>query len=206
MFHALHPVHRAPSELIFRLRLLKFICLFTSCTAPENGRSLWWSREALARETLLSESSGRARVPKKMTANSEEHENDTDEIPCKPSVDALSSDRPSISLLDTLPSFMALSAAQNAGQESNVTITWMQLAGLYMTQAAIDHGLRYGEIRPGVIDQAFGRWKFNPDIEADDTSDEWQVNAMFWADDELLPGWEDIKQRHQRTLVCFPRD
>ena len=196
MFRALHPAHKASSELKFRLRLLQFACLFTSCTAPENSGSLWCSPTAFA-QGISFERGGQAEVvSEKRKVDPEEHETDTEDSPHSPVPDTFK-----LSLLDTLPSFMALSAAQNAGQESNVTVTWMQLAGLYMAQAAIDDGLKHGRIRADVIDQAFGRWTFNPDLEVDDTTDEWQVNAMFWADDELLPGWEEIKRKHQQILV-----
>lgn len=145
---------------------------------------------------------GHGRAVKKETRN--DSEADAMDIDGVLSVVALESSRgpgPCVSLLDTLPAFMALSAAQNAGQESNVTLEWIRLAGTYMAQAAIDRGLKRCEITPHDLDQAFGKWKFDPDLEEDESSDAWYINAMFWADDDLLPGWEAVKEENRRTVV-----
>lgn len=102
---------------------------------------------------------------------------------------------PPISLLDTLPLFMALSASQNAMQSSSITKTWMQLAAGYMAQAVIEQYLVYGSPRPETLQESFA-WGFDPECGAEEGSEQWQVNAMFWDEDGSIPDWDPIRDEH----------
>ena len=66
---------------------------------------------------------------------------------------------PAISLLDTIPLFMAVSAAQISMQEGTITDTWMRLAAGYMAQAVAEQYLVYRFERQDVVQEAFS-WGF----------------------------------------------
>lgn len=113
---------------------------------------------------------------------------------------------PSISLLDTLPFFMSLSAAQNDMQETTITDVWMKLAAGYMAQAVAEQYLTYGSQRRELLQEAFA-WGFDAECGAGEGSDGWRINAMFWGEDGAIEGWDAIRDeqlnavRSQRTLV-----
>lgn len=102
---------------------------------------------------------------------------------------------PPISLLDTLPLFMALSASQNAMQATSITETWMQLAAGYMAQAVIEQYLVYGSQRPETLQECFA-WGFDAECGTEEGSEQWQVNAMFWDEDGSVPDWDPIRDAH----------
>ena len=108
---------------------------------------------------------------------------------------------PLISLLDTLPAFMALSAAQTALQETTITNVWMHLAAGYMVQAVAEQYLVYGSRSSSVFQEAFA-WGFDADCTAEEGSDAWQINAMFFGEDEVVTGWDAIRDEHM--LVVGP--
>jgi len=104
------------------------------------------------------------------------------------------------SLLDTLPGFMALSAAQISMHSSRtVTRMWMSLAARYMTQSALEQYLVYGEKGSEALMEAFA-WGFDAELVAEEGTDEWETNAMFWDEDAELEGWEDIRNAHLRAV------
>lgn len=107
---------------------------------------------------------------------------------------------PHISLLDTLPLFMALSASQNIMQGGTITKTWMELAAGYMAQAAIEQYLVYGSQHADVIRESFA-WGFDAECNAEEGSDQWHINAMFWDDEGAVHGWDAIRDEHIRA-VC----
>ena len=106
---------------------------------------------------------------------------------------------PPVSLLNTLPEFMALSALQTALQGATITSVWMNLAAGYMIQAAAEQYLVYGSKRPEMLQEAFA-WGFDANCTAEDGSDEWLVNAMFFGEDEVLSGWERIRDEHMNAV------
>lgn len=108
---------------------------------------------------------------------------------------ANASKTPPISLLDTLPLFMALSASQNAMQSTSITKTWMQLAAGYMAQAVIEQYLVYGSRRPETLQESFA-WGFDAECGAEEGSEQWQVNTMFWDEDGPIPDWDPIRDEH----------
>ena len=70
----------------------------------------------------------------------------------------------SLSLADTLPHFMSLSACVliEMGRDWSVTSKWMELAGEYMLQAALEQYLVYGATGLSALIEAFA-YGFNPD-------------------------------------------
>ena len=108
----------------------------------------------------------------------------------------------SLSLLDTLPMFMALSAVQNVLQGHSVTELWMQLAARYMVQAVIEQYLIYGRWSKVIFKEAFA-YGFNAEHEADDQDEDDLIIAnMFWGG-ELegeLRSWKEIRDEHSRAV------
>ncbi|KAL8719866.1 MAG: hypothetical protein Q9225_003191 [Loekoesia sp. 1 TL-2023] len=104
-----------------------------------------------------------------------------------------------IDLRETLPLFLALSAAQNALQESTITEIWMRLAAGYMAQVYAEQVLLLHENRSGMLEDIF-HWGFDSNLTAEEGSDARMVNEMFDADDDTINLWETIKEEHMRTL------
>lgn len=112
--------------------------------------------------------------------------------------------RPVISLLDTIPQFMAVSAAQMSMQEGTITETWMRLAAGYMAQAVAEQYLVYGSQRQDVLQDAFS-WGFDPGCGAEEGTDEFQINAMFWGVDAVVDGWDTIRDEHTQAVSLDSR-
>lgn len=102
-------------------------------------------------------------------------------------------------LQKTLPMFLALSAVQNAIQESTITELWMRLAAGYMAQAYAEQVLSCPDNRPGLLEEMF-HWHFDPDCSASEGSDEWLINRMFDAEHQVVKLWADIKGEHMRAV------
>lgn len=108
---------------------------------------------------------------------------------------------PSTSLLDSLPPFMALSAVfQTTTNQTTITDTWMRLAAGFMAQAVVEQYLVYGSTSDEVLHEAFA-WGFDAECTAEEGSDEWEINAMFWGEDQVVPRWEEIRNAHMQA-VC----
>lgn len=116
-----------------------------------------------------------------------------------PSGTSLHHSSQTISLLDTLPGFMALSAAQIAMQEGTITDVWMHLAAGYMVQAVAEQYLVFGCKRQEVLQEAFA-WGFDSDCSAEEGSDEWHINAMFFGEDEVVNGWDQTRDEHMHAV------
>lgn len=100
---------------------------------------------------------------------------------------------------------MALSAAYIAMQgSSTVTRMWISLAARYMTQAALEQYLVYGEKGSQALLEAFA-WGFDERLVADEDSDQWKTNAMFWAVDADFEGWDNVIGTHLRAVSQFPK-
>lgn len=113
------------------------------------------------------------------------------------------------SLLDSLPEFIALCAAAHIILPSTeVTDMWMRLAAGYMAQAVIEQFLIFGAQGTSVIQQAFS-YGFDGDSTAEEGSDEFQINALFFGEDMQLEGWNTIRESHiravsvQRKVYCM---
>ena len=107
--------------------------------------------------------------------------------------------QPPISLLETLPAFMALSAALTALQGTTITDVWMHLAAGYMVQAVAEQYLVYGSHRSSVLEEAFA-WGFDAHCTAEEGSDAWQINAMFFGENEVVNGWDAIRDKHMLVV------
>ena len=103
------------------------------------------------------------------------------------------------SLLDTLPSFMSLSAAQSVVQDRPITDVWMRLAAGYMAHSALEQSLIHDVPLSDAVQAAFA-WGFDPESTAEEGSDEWQINAMFLGEDDEIAGWSEIKNQHIRIV------
>ena len=216
MFHAIHPGLVGDENIRLRLRLLKFTIMFTNRSGPKmtapsattmkglrekrrnQASSFRSGDESLVRDILpdltkyFAPSDASAIKEEQMSPNASPTLIDPATAHPRPSL-------PPVSLLDTLPAFMALSAAQTAVQGANITDVWMHLAGGYMVQAVAEQYLLYGSRRADVLQEAFA-WGFDADCDADEGSDEWQINAMFFGEDEVVNGWDGIRDKHMGAV------
>ena len=103
------------------------------------------------------------------------------------------------SLIDSLPAFMALSAAQSALQELPVSDVWMRLAAGFMAHAALEQSLVYQVELRDALEEAFA-WRFDPGSIAEEGTDEWAINAMFFGEEGEVFGWGDIRNEHIRAV------
>lgn len=214
IFCSIHPDHHSSLDAQFRLRLLKFTVMFTKRSAPaetiSSGPVLQYLRHR-RQEQAVSFRSGEndfaalefpdlteyiapinvMDVKKEQIGHESTAGNKMSET------HGLS--RPAISLLDTIPLFMAVSAAQISMQEGTITDTWMRLAAGYMAQAVVEQYLVYGSQRQEVLQEAFS-WGFDPECNAEEGTDEFQMNAMFWGVDTVVDGWDRIRDEHMQAV------
>lgn len=99
-----------------------------------------------------------------------------------------------VSLQDTLPAFMALSAVHNSRHKDNITVPWMDLAARFMAQAALEQYVHYGANGSDVLLDAFA-WGFNALSTAGKGSDDWEVNSMFLGEEGEVPEWAGIRKQ-----------
>ena len=109
----------------------------------------------------------------------------------------------SLSLLDTLPLFMTLSAAQNTLQGYKITTLWMRLAARYMAEVVIEQYLIYGANGLEPLEEAFA-YGFDSKNIAASGSDDLEIINLFWGggDEGEIEGWEEIRRDH----LCAVRD
>ncbi|KAL8832411.1 MAG: hypothetical protein Q9191_000283 [Dirinaria sp. TL-2023a] len=204
MFRSMHPGQCGSTELSFRLRLLRFTAMFTSRFTPKSPidppitellklrrqnkqRADAFHHGKDMRDMLDSENVGASE--QRLTAS--EREGETLMNNYRASGD--------FSLLDTLPNFMSLSAAQSVLQDRPITDIWMRLAAGYMAHSALEQCLKHDVPLSNALEEAFA-WGFDPESTAEEGSDEWQVNAMFLGEDDEIFGWSEIRNEHMRTL------
>ena len=211
VFRSNHPNEHGSATLQFRLRLLRFTALFTRRFGPsETGlkpkvlEEMRGQHQSRARGFLTDYDLGRdLDVINLADSRLQNHELQLvfrslmleRFMPSEPL--GFYGSKESLSLLDTLPLFMALSAAQNVLQGHNVTELWMQLAARYMTQACIEQYLVYGAWDAAIIKESFA-YGFNPEFIADDQSDDLIITNMFWGG-ELeceIQKWTEIRNEH----------
>lgn len=184
LFRAIHPGHHCDVHLQFRLRLLKFVILLESRVSRLHLYPLEPYGQGVQNDQDVTESIS--------SHNS------------KASLASLSQSKlyTSSSLLDTLPHFMALSAARLMLQGSHITDVWMKLAAGYMTHAVMEQYFVYGEHSMSVIQRAFA-WGFDEHSISEVGSDECHINAMFFDEDKdtQVEGWEKTRDDHMNA-VC----
>ena len=217
IFRTIHADYRGSEGLRFRLRHLRFAALYTrrivtSETTPSKTvlqrlsdqrryqaiafRSI---EQSLASLPLIDLNEYRTTQYK---ASIKQQQSLPGPTPLGLSPSHLASTPPSTSLLDSLPSFMALSAVfQTTTNQTTITDTWMRLAAGFMAQAVIEQYLIYGSTGDGVLQEAFA-WGFDAECTAEEGSDEWEINAMFWGEDQVVPRWEEIRDAHMQA-VCL---
>lgn len=203
MFRSMHPDRPGSEELQFRLRLLKFTALFTNRSTSSNISPPRFALEPIMRRHKEPGNSFR----KGEVAKGNFQPLSSIETSATRAADHLttansSESTPSFSLLDTLPSFMALSAAQISLQESKITEIWMRLAAGYMAHAVAEQYLAYNSQRPEaqVLHEAFA-YRFDAESDAQEGTDEWAINAMFY---DVAGKWDEIREEHRRALEPRP--
>lgn len=205
LFRALHPDHHCNIHVQFRLRLLKYVALLESrgsCVhLYPQGPHL---QDAQDDKDVTASISNHEDAPF-ITPSSRSIDNNDEQLNCKASVGPLSQRKllaSSSLLLDTLPHFMALSAAQLMLQGSHITEIWMKLAAGYMTHAVMEQYFARGEHGLQIIRRAFA-WGFDEQSAAEEGSDECQINAMFFDEDNdmQVEGWEKTRNDHIKA-VC----
>jgi len=218
LFRANHPEHPYPVTIQFRMRLLKYTAMFTRRFMPSETNPTLPALNELRgqnRDRAQTYLAHRGRIENKSLRL---FGSDSDSPPPGlylhtnrqrvlaglsmsipfPEHYGLSS---SLSLLDTLPAFMALSAAQKALQDmSELTLLWMRLAAQYMAQAIIEQYLVYGVNGPEALQEAFA-WGFDGLSEADEGSDDFQINAMFLGEEDEVPEWSQVRDEHIQALL-----
>ena len=213
-FCAMHPAYNASLESRFRLRLLKFTAMFTKRLAPEEATlpsPILQDLQHQRRTQAIPFRSGNTGLAYLEASNFSGYLAPIDDIEVKKErMDhgiTIGNQRskthdlfqPAISLFDTIPLFMAVSAAQISMQEGTITDTWMRLAAGYMAQAVAEQYLIYGSQRQEIFQEAFS-WGFDPDCKAEEGSDDFQINAMFWGVDAVVDGWDGIRDEHARAV------
>ncbi len=216
-FRTMHPDHHASLDLQFRLRLLKFTVMFTKRSAPAEANipaPILQSLRHRRQEQAVSFRSGgndfaaldlpdltEYLAPLDVMEFKKEHIGQSTASNKMSETHDLF--RPAISLLDTIPLFMAVSAAQISMQGGTITETWMRLAAGYMAQAVAEQYLVYGSQRQEVLQEAFS-WGFDPECSAEEGSDDFQINAMFWGVDAVVDGWDRIRDEHTQAVSLNP--
>ena len=217
IFRTIHASYRGSKGLRFRLRQLRFAALYTRRTVTSETTP---SKTALQR---LSDQRHKQAIAFRSIQQSlaslplidlPEYQALKHKAPIKqqqslhgPNPPGISSSHvsctpPSTSLLDSLPSFMALSAVfQTTTNQTTITDTWMRLAAGFMAQAVIEQYLIYDSTGDEVLQKAFA-WGFDAECTAEEGSDEWEINAMFWGEDQVVPRWEEIRDAHMQA-VCL---
>lgn len=195
VFRALHPDHHGDAYLQFRLRLLKFVSVLDSRRLRLQNYYLEPHRQGPQKYESAINVGGNSSPPNKSAIRTDNDTVNLDQL--KPSA--------SPSLLDTLPHFMALSAAQLMLQGSHITDIWMKLAAGYMTHAVLEQYFALGEHDPDVIRSTFA-WGFDEQSAAEEGSEEFQINAMFFDEDKdrQVAGWDKTREDHTNA-VCRER-
>ncbi|KAI4286152.1 MAG: hypothetical protein L6R38_000134 [Xanthoria sp. 2 TBL-2021] len=171
VFRALHTNYKASPEIQLRLRLLQFTYVFVHHYYPFRANNSFSRRPSISTENPKDPRSGNPH---------QEHPQ-------------------AMSLEQTLPLFLALSAVQNELQGSTITEIWMMLAAGYMAQAYIEQVVVYQNQRPGLLEEAF-HWGYDVDCRAEEATEQWQINDMFGADESSVRLWQSIREEHVQAL------
>lgn len=192
IYAPLHPNQPVVPSIAFRHRLLDFTAAFT--------------RRKSYKATTYSVTEGlEGRAPlNRYNDEVHPHEIHVVDYDTRHSVKRVPAQLPSPSLLHTLPSFMALSAAQLNLQndEDQITELWMRLAAEYMVQAVVEQFAVFQVERSDVVDKAF-KWGFDGDIQAEEGTDDYIVNTMFFDSeaDGTSTAWVEIRNEHLKMVT-----
>ncbi|KAI9833855.1 MAG: hypothetical protein M1826_006378 [Phylliscum demangeonii] len=115
----------------------------------------------------------------------------------------------SMSLLDLLAPFMALSAAvADVVDEFAISPLWMAMAADFMLQAALEQYRAYGEHGPAALVQSFA-WGYDEDMGAGgrdhNDEDELGINRMFHsAGHSAIQTWHQLKTDRRARFMRVP--
>jgi hypothetical protein len=106
----------------------------------------------------------------------------------------------STALADLVPMFVSLSAARgemHGEYAANITRQWMELAGEFMLQAALEQCLVYGTSSSSKLREIFS-WGWRPSPTQVNWEDEIRVNRMFCEEgrQQEVAGWADIRREY----------
>ncbi|KAL9630564.1 MAG: hypothetical protein Q9164_006351 [Protoblastenia rupestris] len=216
IFKRTHKMLPQDRDLQFRMRLLRYSALFTlrkrlsqPSNFPYDMHDLRHRQRDPINDLRCNEREGSSTNPlnpARLHAPFEEvhmkQEIEASNVTCANAPSQPNVRLPSISLLNTLSSFIALSAVQIALQEEFIiTERWMRLAAGYMAQAVAEQYLLYNSQNPNVVQAAFA-WGFDEKNTAEEGTDDYLINAMFW--DENTEGvyerWMRIRDEHIRAV------
>ncbi|KAI9752794.1 MAG: hypothetical protein M4579_005469 [Chaenotheca gracillima] len=109
-----------------------------------------------------------------------------------------------VSLLDTLPSFMALSASAVHGTDLSIGVSlWMNLAAEYISKAVIEQYQVFASQGPQPLKEAFAWGYIDLRQEPWDRDEETvKINELFYGDGKKsIPEWERIRDSHLQALI-----
>ncbi|KAH0548188.1 hypothetical protein GP486_008093 [Trichoglossum hirsutum] len=225
LFKANHPSYTVPESAQSRLRLLKFSTLIvqrlqrSSSTPPISSLQQLRARNRARAAAWLSHHHSSEEGPSCSIFN---NKNGSSGLPVPPQ--SLRQNRrhvlahhfpaqtvigaeefygtpASMSLRDTLPAFIELSAyVTSTYRDGRVNETWEKMAAEYMLQAALEAYLVCGEEGEEALRECFA-WGF-------DAQDEENVlvNAMFWDKDAaIMQRWAKIREEHLKALIPPPK-
>ncbi len=201
MFKIMHPGYHGDVDLEFRLRLLKFTVLFAKRNVTSSIRPLR-SLRLLRNIRLKRQGQVKTFIFREDGSGSEDIPDLTEYLAPEDAMHIQHKSQdfaPLISLMDTLPMFMSLSAAASSMHESTITDDWMTLAAGYMAQAVAEQYLVYKSPRSELLREAFA-WGFDAECAAEEGTDEWMINVMFLGEDEKVAGWEQIRDEHMHHV------
>ncbi|KAF2433811.1 hypothetical protein EJ08DRAFT_694290 [Tothia fuscella] len=194
-----------PETARFRLRLLKFSTLYgrrlsANATTPlpaelealrqtHRRRAEEWWDAALPSQGNFADPVFQDRLPRserRTSTTSLDHSEST-------------------ALADLVPMFVALSAARSELQDTdaaNITTQWMELAGEFMLQAALEQCLVYGTGSASKLREIFS-WGWRPSPTQVAWDDERTVNHMFCEEGRAreVEGWAKIRREYVEMLT-----
>jgi hypothetical protein len=197
MFKCNHPAVRVSKDVQFRLRLIKFTSLYSKrhipCEvtppAPELERVRRKHRKrAEDFYDSSSDSSFQDSLFDQQIGNSSRQQTATPR-----------GNAEAVSLADLVPMFIGLSSARSTLFEDEpvgVHEGWMELAGEFMLQAALEQCLEYSDCSGSKLREIFSwGWRPNP---TKFWEDEEAVNGMFCDEDVMqeLEAWSAIRQKY----------
>lgn len=195
----MHANHCAPSEIRFRLQLLKLTSMFSARSASTSIKPSS-SRLRAARKANKGRATQLSRDP--IDIVDEAVNRSLDLHVTSKSATSLYAASTKITLLDILPSFMAVSAFHSILQDSPITEIWMRLATGLMAHAALEQCLVLSIPLSEALREAFA-WGFDAGSTAKEDSEDSHINAMFLGEDEEVAGWSEIKAEHIQAVSRY---
>ncbi|KIW02783.1 uncharacterized protein PV09_05845 [Verruconis gallopava] len=203
LFKCNHPTVRVPSGIKFRLRLVKFVALYSKRNTPCELTPPSAKLEELRRKHRKraedfygssSDSSFQNSLFELQKSSSSRHH---------PAVLSAGNQEESVSLADLVPMFISLSAARSTlfeDEPMSVHEGWMELAGEFMLQAALEQCLEYSDCSGSKLCEIFS-WGWQPSP-SKMWEDEEAVNDMFCDEDTLqeTQHWSKIRQKYMDLL------